>query len=276
MNENRFVKALRYFVLGLGAFAILSPIYILLTASFKNAEEFGRSSPVAFPQNLLYIENFRQVFEKGNLGLAYTNIGMITIMTIFVNVIIGTMAAYAIQRFEFKFKKIIIGAYTLALIIPGITTQVATYQVVKYLGLTNTIFAMVVLHLGTDIIQLYVYMQYLNHIPRELDEAASVEGASYIRIYCAIIMPLLIPAIVTLTVIKIIGIYNDMFTPYLYMSSPRLAVVSTALMKFSRGISSQWNTLSAGILLVMSPIVLLYLFLQKYIMAGIVDGAVKA
>lgn len=269
-------KVLRYLALVIGALAVLFPIYILIVAAFKSPEEFGQTGPMELPQSFLYLDNFALVFSKGNFALAYANIGLIIVMTVIGNILIGTMLSYALQRFDFKLKKVIMGLYTLALIIPSVTTQVATYQVVMSLKLTNTLFSMVILGLGADLVQLYVYLQFLQHIPRELDEAASVEGASFFRIYGTIILPLLKPAIVTLAVIKVIGLYNDMYTPYLYMSSPDLAVVSTALMKFSSGVAAQWYTLSAAILLVMLPVVVLYLFLQKYIMAGIIDGAVKS
>ena len=268
-------KIFKYFSAILGAIVILIPIYIVFAAAFKSKEEFATTLPYAFPNNLLNFDNFGMVFAKGNFGLAFLNIGYIIALPLLGNILIGTSAAYVLGRFEFKLKKVIMAAYALSIIIPGITTQVATFTIMKHLGLTNTIYSMVVLNLGTDVIQIYVYLQLIKNIPYALDESAMIEGASLFKIYRSIIFPLLKPAIVTLIILKTIGLYNDMYTPYLYMPSNKLVVVSTAMMKFSDSITTDWNALSAAVLVVIIPTITIYVFLQKYIFAGITGGSVK-
>jgi multiple sugar transport system permease protein len=134
---------------------------------------------------------------------------------------------------------------------------------------------MVVLGLGVDFIQLNIYLQFLKNIPYELDESAIMDGASLFKIYRSIIVPLMTPAIVTTVILKVVGIYNDIYSPYLYMPSSKLLVISTVLMKFSTGISNDWTVLCAAALVISAPTVILYLILQKYIFAGVVNGAVK-
>ena len=110
----------------------------------------------------------------------------------------------------------------------------------------------------------------------DMDESAMMDGASYFKIYRSIIFPQLKPAIATVAILKILGIYNDMLLPYLYMPSPDLRTVTTSIMMFYSTKTAAWNVMSAGMLLIMLPTVLIFLFAQKYIISGIGAGSVKA
>lgn len=273
--QKRIVTVLKYIRILLALILILVPLYLVLVASFKGSEEFISSSKLAFPENFLNFENFKVVFDKGKLGIGFMNTAIILVVSLIGNILLGTMAAYALGRFDFKFKPVILGAYTVASIIPTVTTQVATFTVISRLGLMNTRFSVILLYLGTDLIQLNIYLQFIRNIPDTLDEAAIVDGASLFRVFRTVIFPLLKPAITTAAIIKAIAIYNDIYLPYLYMPAQRLAVVSTTLMKFKNGVTADWNVLSAAAVLVMIPMIIIYLLMQKYIFSGITGGAVK-
>jgi multiple sugar transport system permease protein len=152
---------------------------------------------------------------------------------------------------------------------------VATFSVIKFFGAYDHIFAPILLYIGADVLQIIIYLQFVGSIPRDLDESAMIEGASLFRIYRSVIFPLLAPATATLVILKTIGIYNDFYTPYLYMPSQELRVVSTAIYSFVGPNQAQLNVISAGILLIFLPTIVLFLFLQRYIFAGVVSGAVK-
>ncbi|GJM69019.1 hypothetical protein HMSSN036_12350 [Paenibacillus macerans] len=124
-------------------------------------------------------------------------------------------------------------------------------------------------------IQIILYLQFIRNIPVDLDESAMAEGASLFRIYRSIIFPLLTPATATLIILKTISIYNDMYTPYLYMPKQSLGVVTTVLMRFQGVNVADWNLICAAILLILLPTVVLYFFLQKYIFEGVTSGAVN-
>lgn len=273
--RKRIVSVLKYVSILLALIIVLVPLYLVLVASFKGSEEFIRSSKLAFPESFLNFENFKVVFDKGKLGIGFMNTAIILVVSLIGNILLGTMAAYALGRFDFKFKPVILGAYTVASIIPTVTTQVATFTVISRLGLMNTRFSVILLYLGTDLIQLNIYLQFIRNIPDTLDEAAIVDGASLFRVFRTVIFPLLKPAITTAAIIKAIAIYNDIYLPYLYMPAQRLAVVSTTLMKFKNGVTADWNVLSAAAVLVMIPMIIIYLLMQKYIFSGITGGAVK-
>ena len=273
--RNPLLRAINYVVLILGVILVISPIYIIFVAAFKDNKEYMYSGTLALPKNFLNLDNFINVINKGHLILGFKNTIILMIISVTLSILLGTMVAYALGRFEFKFKGLIVGLFLLSTIIPSITTSVATFSVIKALHLYNTIFAPVLLYIGTDIMQIYIFLQFISKIPYELDESAMVDGASYFRIYRSIILPQMRSAIVTMVILKALAIYNDMFTPYLYMPKSSLRTVTTAIIAFSADQNSQWNVMAAGIVAVLLPTLIMYLFLQKYIIAGLADGSVK-
>jgi len=272
--EPWWSKAFKYATLLVASFVVLFPIYSVVIGAFKTQKEYYESG-LALPQNFLNFDNFVRVYEVGKLGLGFRNILIILAVVIAGNVLLGTMVAYALGRFEFPLRKPILGMYLLAQVVPLVTTQVATFSLVKELGLFNTIYAPMLLYMGADVLQIVIYLQFIKNIPRDLDEAAMIEGASLFRVYRSIIFPLLAPATATLVILKTISVYNDFYIPLLYMPSQKLKVVSTAIYAFVGPNASQLNVISAGILLIFLPTVVLFLLLQKYIFAGVVSGAVK-
>jgi multiple sugar transport system permease protein len=185
------------------------------------------------------------------------------------------MAAYALSRFSFRGRGLILGGYALATAIPFVTTQVATFSIIQALNLVNTLWAAIVLYSSISVIELFLFIQFIEKIPVELDESAMLDGASYLKIYWSIILPHLKPAITTVVILKGLSIYNDFLVPYLYMNRPELRTISTALLRFTYDVSTQYNLVGAGVIMVMLPTILLYLFLQRYIIAGVIEGSVK-
>lgn len=273
-RQNKAWTIFRYVTIAIALFIVFFPIYSVLIAAFKTKVEYYNSG-LALPHDWFNFDNFRKVFKVGRLGLGFKNIFIILIVSLAGNVLIGTMVAYALGRFDFKMKKPIMGMYLVAQVIPMITTQVATFQVIKFLGAYNEIYAPMLLYLGADVLQIVIYLQFVNNIPKDLDESAMVEGASLFKIYRSIIFPLLAPATATLIIMKTISIYNDFYTPYLYMPSRKLQVVSTAIYSFVGPNASEINVISAGILIIFIPTLVIYLFLQRFIFAGVTNGAVK-
>ncbi|QJD87932.1 carbohydrate ABC transporter permease [Cohnella herbarum] len=269
-----YVQAFKYFTLLVAVIIVFFPIYSVFVGAFKTKVEFYQSG-LSLPHDFFNFENFQRVFKVGKLGLGFQNIFVILAVSLTGNVIIGTMVAYALGRFDFALKKPIMALYLIAQVIPLVTTQVATFSVIKALGVYNTIKAPMLLYLGADVLQIVIYLQFVASIPKDLDENAMVEGASLFKIYRSIIFPLLAPATATLIILKTISIYNDFYTPYLYMPSQKLKVVSTAIYSFVGPNAAQLNVISAGILIIFIPTVLIFLFLQRYIFAGVTNGAVK-
>ena len=165
--------------------------------------------------------------------------------------------------------------FLVAVMIPGIATQVATFQIVSGLGLFNTRLAPIILYCGTDIMTIYIFLQFLENISVSLDESAIIDGANYFQIFYKIILPLLSPAIVTVLITKGVGVYNDFYTPFLYTPKADLLTLSTTLFKFKGPYGAHWEIISAGIIVIMIPTLIVFLSLQKRIYSGLVSGSVK-
>ncbi|MBB6729752.1 carbohydrate ABC transporter permease [Cohnella zeiphila] len=274
VRENKAWTIFKYATLAVGLFVVFFPVYSVVIGAFKTQIEYYQSG-MRLPHNWLDFDNFKRVMQVGKLGLGFRNIGIILVVSVAGNILIGTMTAYALGRFDFKLKKPIMGMYLVAQVIPMITTQVATFSVVKFFGLYNHLAAPIVLYLGADVLQIIIYLQFINSIPKDLDESAMIEGASLFRIYRSVIFPLLAPATATLVIMKTINIYNDFYTAYLYMPAQKLRVVSTAIYSFIGPNAAQLNVISAGILIIFIPTIVIFLFLQRFIFAGVTNGAVK-
>lgn len=270
------IAFIKYATLIAGAFVAIVPIIVIFFASLKENKELNNSSALDLPVNWLNFENYKIAFIDGNMLVGFLNTMFILVISLTGAIILGTLVAYVLNRFEFKLKKVFLGAFLFATLIPGITTQVATFQIVNALGLFNTRLAPIILYMGTDIIAIYIFLQFIASISVSLDESAMMDGASYFTIYRKIIMPLLKPAISTVVIIKGIGIYNDFYTPFLYMPSAKLQVISTSLFKFKGPYGAKWEVISAGIMIAIIPTLIIFLTLQKYVYNGFTQGAVKA
>ncbi len=266
---------LKYLTLVLGVFAAVIPITVVLFTSLKTPEENARNSALMAPENWLNFVNYKRAIVEGHMMTGFMNTLIILVISLTGAIILGTMIAYILDRFNFRGKKIILNLFILAVLIPGVTTQVAIFQIINNLGLFNTRASAIVLYLGTDIIAVYIFLQFLKTISTELDESAMLDGASYFTIFFKIILPLLKPAIATVVIIKGVGIYNDFYIPFLYMPKEGLNVVSTALYKFKGPYVSQWEVICAAIIVCIIPTLIAFLSLQKHIYNGFTQGSVK-
>lgn len=265
----------KYASLILGAIIAVLPILVVLFASFKTNAEYTTTGVLTPPKDWTNFENYIRAFTEGNMLTGFKNTIIILTTSLIGTTLIGTMVAFVLDRFKFKGSKLIINLFLLAALVPGVTTQIATFQIVNALGLFNSLWAAIVLYLGTDIIAVYIFIQFMRSIPVSLDESAMLDGASYFTIYRKIIMPLLKPAIVTVFIIKGVNVYNDFYTPFLYMPKRDLMTISTSLFKFKGPFGSEWEVICAGIMIAIIPTLIAFLALQKYIYNGFQQGAVK-
>ncbi len=265
----------KYFTLVLACVVVLLPLLVIFMASFKTEQEFYNTPVLSLPSNFLNLQNFSDAFTGGLMLQGFANTTIILVFSCTGTILIGTMTAYVLSRFNFRLNKVVSGLFLLAALIPGVSTQVATFQIVSGLGLFNKISSNIILNLGTDVISVYIFLQFLNGIPRELDEAALIDGASFLDVYWRIILPLLMPAIATVLIIKGVGIYNDFYTPFLYMPGKGLGTISTSLFRFIGPYNAHWEVICAGVVITIIPTLVIFLFLQKYIYNGLTQGSVK-
>ncbi len=265
----------KYVILTAASVITLLPLVVLFITAFKTKREFATSGPLQLPKDWFNFSNFVTAFTDGNMAVGFRNTTVVLVVSLFGTIVIGSMTAYAVDRFEFRFKKVVIGLFLVATLVPSVTTQVATFQIINGLGLYDSLLSLIALNLGTDIISIYIFVQFMQSIPKDVDEAAMLDGANKFTIYWRVILPLLKPAIATVVIIKGIAIYNEFYQAFLYAPSPENAVISTALFAFKGPYGSQWQVISAGALLVIIPTLIIFLVLQRFIYNGFTQGATK-
>jgi ABC-type glycerol-3-phosphate transport system permease component len=270
---QRSAVTVKYVSLIIAVICTVLPLSVLFIASFKSSPEFGQTGPFDMPASWLNFDNFVEAFTKGGMVEGFINTTIILIFSLVGTILIGTMAAYAIDRFQFRGRKIVVALFLIATLIPGVTSQVATFQIINGLGLYNSMGALILLFLGTDIVSIYIFIQFMQSIPTSLDEAAMIDGANRWTIYWRIILPLLKPAIATVVIIKGIAIYNEFYLPFLYW--PSEGTISTSLFRFKGPFGAHWEVIAAGTVLVIVPTLIAFVLLQRFIYRGMTSGAVK-
>jgi ABC-type glycerol-3-phosphate transport system permease component len=275
ITPGSFLAALvKYASLVLGCLIAVVPLLVIFLASFKTEKQFYNSPIFSLPDTL-YLHNYVQAINDGAMLHSFVNTVVIVVISSIGTVLVGSMTAYVLSRFNFKFNAFVSTLFLLAALIPTVSTQVATFQIINFLGLFNTMASNIILFLGTDIISIYIFLQFLNGIPRDLDEAALMDGASFFAVYWRVIFPLLAPAIATVLIIKVVAIYNDFYTPFLYMPDKNLGVISTSLFRFIGPFNAHWEVIAAGVVITIIPTLIIFLFLQRYIYNGLIQGSVK-
>ena len=262
----------KYLMLTAAAVIAVLPVCVCVLTAFKTTEEYNTTSPLDAPATFL---NFEIAFQQANMLQGFLNTAIVLVVVLFVSVFIGAMLAYVLNRFKFKGNAVIQNLFMFAALIPGIATQVTVYQIMYSLGLINHLYGYMIVLMGTDIISIYIFLQFFENLSVSLDESAIMDGCTYFGVFFKILFPLLKPAIVTSLVLKGVGVYNEYYMSNLYLQSKELKTISTALYTFTGPYGNQYNYICAGVLITIIPIFILFLVFQKQIYSGMAAGAVK-
>ena len=255
---------------------VLAPILLTLFAALKTKADMVITSPILPPSfDRITFVNFAKVLSDKYLYVGLKNTFLILTVSLLFNVMFGTITAFIIERFDFRGKKIVIALFFTGMLIPTFVTEIARFRIIQGLHLYNTLGAPIIIYVASDLMQLYIYRQFISGISVALDEAALMDGCSYYRLFATIIFPLLAPATATVCIIKAINIINDMYIPYLYMPKNKLRTLTTFLMNYANAQQGSWQLLAAGIIIIMIPTIMIYVFFQRYILSGVAAGAVK-
>ena len=189
---------------------VILPILLTLFAAFKTGADMVNTSPLALPPaERITFDNFAKVLNDRNLYTGFRNTLIILAVSLVFNVMFGTITAYIIERFSFRFKKFVVSLFFLGMLIPTFVTEISRFKIISGLGLYNTLGAPIVIYVASDLMQLYIYRQFISKISVSLDESAILDGCSYWGLFAKIIFPLLKPATATVCIIKSITIINE-------------------------------------------------------------------
>ncbi len=270
------ISVLKYVTLILGAFISVLPIVVCVITAFKTPEEYASTNVMTLPQSWAYFDNFVQAWSQANMGIAFRNSIIILVCVLAGSIMTGSMLAYVLSRFKFKGNGLVRNMFLFASLLPGIAMQVSVYQIMYSLGWINFLPGYIIMMCGTDIISIYIFIQFFENIPDSLDESAIMDGCTYFGVFFRILFPLLKPAIVTVMILKGVGVYNEYYTANLYLQDKnRLVTVATSLFKFTGPLGNQYNYICAGVIITMVPALIVFILCQKQIYGGLAAGAVK-
>lgn len=269
------LRIFNYAMIFIWSVIIVVPLLLVLFTSFKSTDEMVASSIFALPKSFLNFENYQIFVDRAKVFLSFKNTFFQILCCVPVSLLLAAMASYVLDRFRFKGRKLVAALFSGAVLIPNITTQVTKFTLITSMGVYNTRWAGVILFTAADIVQIYLFRQFIQNVPRDLDESAMIDGASLPRVFFKIIVPQLTPAFATTAILKGLSIYNDLFICYLYMPASELRMVSQTIRLFTTDYGGQWNIISAGVVTILLPTLIVYLFAQRWLVSGITNGAVK-
>ncbi len=269
------INFLKYFSLLFFGFVAVIPVVSCVITAFKTSEEYQSTNVMTLPESWLNFDNFIQAYSAANMGRAFLNSLIVMISVLIVSIIIGTQLAYVLNRFKFPGNKLIRNMFLFASLLPGVAMQVTVYNIMSSLGLINHLYGYIIMMCGTDVISIYIFIQFMENIPISLDESAIIDGASYWTIYWKIMLPLLKPAIITSCILKGVGVYNEYYAANLYLQDKDLHTIATSLYTFVGPMGSQYNLICAGVIISLLPALIVFIIFQKQIYSGITAGAVK-
>jgi len=263
-------KAVSYAILLLFAAFYVGPLLILIAASMKTLPEFF-ANPTGLPDSW-NTQNFEDAWELASFPKFLLNSLIYTMVATVLFVTMSVFVAFPIARGYVKGARALLTLYVVALFLPP--ALIPQFQLILNLGLYNTRQGYILLFLINPI-GLIILVNYIKSIPKELDESAAVDGCGYIRFVFQILIPLIRPAIATVTVIHAIGIWNELILATVYLTNEDLYPITRGLIVFEGVYGSDWPKLAAAVLMLMLPMMILYLFLQRFIISGLTAGAVK-
>ena len=274
--KKALVIFVKYFSLVFFSFVAVIPVVSCVITAFKTDVEYQQTNVMTLPESWLNFDNFIQAFQKANMARAFFNSTIILICVLIGSVFIGTQLAYVLNRFQFPGNNAIRNLFLFASLLPGVAMQVSLYEIMYNLHFINSLIGYMIIMCGTDVISIYIYIQFFENIDISLDESAIMDGASYFTIFYRIHLPLLKPAIVTSCILKGVGTYNEYYMANLYLQDKKLLpTVATSLYTFVGPLGSKYNLICAGVIISLLPALILFILCQDQIYSGLTAGAVK-
>ena len=269
-KRTRIGKIASYTVLSIFAAFYVLPLLMLDNTSFKSLPDFFKD-PIGVAPDPSFT-NFTDAWELANFPRYLANTALYAFIATAIFVLTSLFVAFPIARGYFKGSKALLTMYVVALFLPP--ALIPQFQLILNLGVYNTRPGYILLFLINPI-GMIILVNYMKSIPKELDESAAVDGSSYTRFVFKIIFPLIRPAVATVTVLHAIGIWNELILPTIYLTNSDLYPITRGLIVFEGVYGSNWPALAAAVLMLMIPMLVLFMFLQRYIIGGLTAGSVK-
>ena len=268
-------KAFCYAFLIFMALVVMFPFYWMINSSLKSLEEYRQSVPTFWPQKVLW-SNYAEAFTAASLGRLFFNTAYVGIVSTILSLVITILSAFAFARLEFRGKNLLFSALLATMMIPGELFTITNYSTVTNLGWMNTYTVLIVPFL-VSVFYIYLLRQNFLQIPNELYLAAKVDGTSDFKYLCKVMIPLSLPTLISITILKMMGAWNSYIWPRLVANDDAHRLITNGLRNAFTDTTGDVNypVQMAAVALVSAPLFLVFIFLRKYIMKGVSRSGIK-
>ena len=269
------VQVLLYTFLSIMALIVVFPFYWMIISSLKTTVEYRLPVPTLFPQQIMW-SNYVEAFSAANLGRLFINTVIVGIVSTLLSLVITILSAFAFARLEFKGKNALFAALLATMMIPGELFTITNYITVNNFGWIDTYTVLIVPFL-VSIFYIYLLRQNFLQIPNELYLAAKVDGTGDFKYLCKVMIPLSLPTLISITILKMMGAWNSYVWPRLVTKSEDMRLITNGLRDAFTDMSGQANipVQMAAVAVVSAPLFLVFIFLRKYIMKGVSRSGIK-
>ena len=272
-RKTKFKRGLKSVLVLSLAVLVSIPLYYIVVSSFKTTVDMALH-PLALPDPWMP-ENYPIALERANMWTGFRNSLILTGFGVLIQVFIGSLASYGMIIQNWVFTTAVGVILTIAFAIPGQATLVPQYMMFARAGLTDSLLGVILLYSAGAIFCYFLMVGYMRGLPRELIEAARIDGAGPFRIYWRIILPLCKPILITVIVFQTMTIWNDFLTPNIYLPSAQNRTVILQVYTAVGQFSTDWPSFMAITVVALTPVLVFFIFCQRWIVAGLMAGSVK-
>ncbi|UFS59937.1 carbohydrate ABC transporter permease [Subtercola endophyticus] len=249
------------------------PFYFILVNTFKTQAE-AAASPLALPSSL-YLDNYVNIFKTIPLLQGFLNTLCVTAFSVALMLIIGSLAAFGMIMRNTRLNRLFGVLLLVGFIVPFQTTLIPLYELLVNVKLVDTLTGLIALYSAGAIFCYFLIQGYMRTVPMEIIEAARIDGAGLFRIYGQIVLPLIRPILVTVGVFETMWVWNDFITPNVFISSPQNQTLVLQVYSAVRQFTIDWPAFMTMTVIVLIPMLIFFIFMQRHIVSGLVNGSVK-
>lgn len=256
------------------SFVVVYPVFLMVLSSFKTSREIFRS-PFALPDSWS-LANYVEAWTRGNFSTYFGNSVLVTAASLVLVLLLGSLAAYPLGRYAFRGRTWLTMYFLSGLMLPIKLGILPLFFLMRSLGLYDTPLALIAVYAASGLpFTIFVLANFFETLPRELEEAARLDGASEFRIFWQVMLPLVRPALATVAIFNFIPWWNDFFFPLIFIRSDRFKTLPLGLFSFFGEHQNDWALLFAGLTITALPVLVVYLFASRQIIKGLTSGALK-
>lgn len=250
------------------------PIYLLIINSLKTKKAIY-ANPFGLPSEWT-LDNYAGVVEGGNFFRYFANSTLVVVVSLFMILFLGSLAAYALAHWKGKMSRAIFFFFLLGMMLPIKIATIRLLELMKVLGLLNTLWSLFLVYIAMGLpTAVFILTEFVRSLPRDLYEAAYIDGAKRSRIYYGIVLPLIKPALATVAIYNLVPIWNDLWFPLIFITQENQKTVLLAVTRLQGQYATDWPKVFALLTLSALPVIILYLTMSKQFVAGLTAGAVK-